>query len=73
MSLLKNTNWAEKIGFILIMIGFLFGVFGDMWQNNPIPNITEKFMLINSLGLLIWAIGNMKRQADEKSKKEKEV
>lgn len=63
---MKNTNWAEKIGFVLIIIGFIFALLDGNWENNPIPSITKNSMFINSVGLLTWALGRMKRQAKEK-------
>lgn len=59
-------NWGEKIGFVLIVIGFAFTLLNDTWKNNPIPELMDKNMLINSAGLLIWAMGYMKRQSNEK-------
>ena len=47
-------------------------ILNDSWENNPIPKIMGKSMMFSSGGLLIWALGHMKRQADEKKEKEKE-
>jgi len=65
---MKNNNWAEKIGFILIIVGFVLMVLNDSWENNPIPNITKNNMMIGSLGLLTWALGYMKKQNEQKKK-----
>jgi vacuolar-type H+-ATPase subunit I/STV1 len=65
---MKNINWAEKIGLILMVFGFVFLILNDTWENNPIPQIMERNMMISSAGLLIWAIGHIKREADEKKK-----
>jgi uncharacterized membrane protein len=67
---MKNTNWAERIGFLLILIGFIFMLLNDSWENNPIPKIMGKSMMFSSGGLLIWALGHMKRQAYEKKEGE---
>jgi uncharacterized membrane protein len=69
---MKNTNWTERIGFLLILIGFIFMLLNDSWENNPIPKIMGKNMMFSSGGLLIWALGHMKRQADEKKEGEKD-
>ncbi|WP_369049393.1 hypothetical protein [Tenacibaculum sp. UWU-22] len=68
---MKNTNWAERIGFILIIIGFAFMILNDKWESNPMPKIMGEYMLVGSVGLLVWALGHMKRQADEKKEKER--
>ncbi len=68
---MKNTNWFEKIGFILILIGFVFMILNTSWENNSIPYITEKNMVFTSVGILIWAFAYMKRKANEKKGKRK--
>ncbi len=64
---MKNLNWSERIGFVIILIGFVFMLINDSWENNPIPKITDKNMLLSSIGLLIWALGYMKREASKKN------
>lgn len=65
---MNKTNWAEKIGFALIIIGFVFMLLEDLWKNNPIPKVLENNNLFYTIGLLIWALGYMITQADQKNK-----
>ena len=67
---MKKTNLAEKIGFAIIILGVIFLILNDVWENNPFPNITKNYLFVNSLGLLIWALGYMKRENRQKPKKE---
>lgn len=67
---MKSTNLAEKIGFVLIMIGFIFLLLEKVWIDNPIPGIIKSNLLIGTAGLLIWALGRMKRDAEVKKQKE---
>ena len=67
---MKNTNLAEKIGFVVIMIGFVFLLLEKIWIDNPIPGLIKSNLLIGSSGLLIWALGRMKRDAGVKNQKE---
>lgn len=62
---MKNTNLAEKIGFVLIMIGFVFLLLENVWIDNPIPEITKKNLMFGSAGLLIWALGRMKKEVEK--------
>ena len=66
---MKKTNLAEKIGFVIIILGVIFMVLNDKVENNPIQFITKEYLLFNSGGLLIWALGYMKRESDQKKNK----
>ncbi len=70
MKYIKNTHWAEKIGFSLVTIGFLLVVMDSFWETNPIPSWTKNGLLINAIGLFIWAFGNAIRRRTEKKEKE---
>ncbi|MFT5265835.1 MAG: vacuolar-type H+-ATPase subunit I/STV1 [Glaciecola sp.] len=65
---IKNSNLIEKIGFALIVIGFIFMILNDVWENNPIPEMTDKNMYFNSIGLILWALGYQSRIDKEKKK-----
>ena len=67
---MKSTNLTEKIGFVLIIIGFVFLLLEKVWLDNPIPGLINNKILIGSVGLLIWALGRMNREAKEKMQKE---
>ncbi len=63
---IKNSNLLEKIGFALIIVGFVFMILNDTWKDNPIPTLMEKNMYFSSIGLLLWAFGNMRREKESK-------
>ena len=67
---MKSDNLTEKIGFVLIIIGFVFLLLEKVWLDNPIPGLINNKILIGSVGLLIWALGRMNREAKEKMQKE---
>lgn len=67
---MKKYNWAEWIGFVFILIGFTMMLLQDSWEDNSFGGILENNLLFSSIGLLIWALGYMKRQAKEKKEKE---
>lgn len=63
---IKNNKLIERVGFALIVIGFVFMLLNDVWENNPIPTIMEKNMYFSSIGLIIWALGHQNRISKEK-------
>lgn len=67
---MKNTNWAERIGFTLIIIGFLCMIMNRMVHNELILQITEKYQMFYWSGLCIWALGYIKSESDKKKQKD---
>lgn len=63
-------NLAEKIGFGLIIIGFIFMVLNDRIEDSTFSVILEKYQLFYWGGLAIWAIGFIKKEAEKKKQKE---
>ena len=66
---MKNMNIAEKIGFGLLIIGFVFMVLNGQIENTSISGILEKYQLFYWGGLAIWAIGNISNTAKKKKQK----
>ena len=62
---IKNSNLIKKIGFALIVIGFIFMLLNDVWENNPISGIMDKNLYFSSIGLIIWALAYQKRTDNE--------
>ena len=67
---IKKMNLAEKIGFTLIIIGFIFMLLNGQIENNKFSGIMEKYQLFYWGGLAIWAIGHMGKEAKKKKEKE---
>lgn len=66
---MKNTSLTVKIALAIVLIGFLFqlmegGVFGE----DPIPGITKYHQIIFWGGIAFWAIGQMKKDKEQKDK-----
>jgi len=66
---MKNTNWAEKIGLALIIIGFLCMIMNRIVFDELILQITGKYQIFYWSGLCIWALGYMKSEVDRKKQK----
>tara|TARA_R110000868_G_scaffold396002_2_gene668032 strand:- start:3769 stop:3996 length:228 start_codon:yes stop_codon:yes gene_type:complete len=67
---MKKMNLAEKIGFILIIIGFIFMLLNSQIENNQFSGIVDRYQLFYWGGLAIWAIGYMGKEAKKKKEKE---
>ena len=65
---MKNTNWAEKIGFLLIIIGFVGMLINGRTSVSLIAQVAEKYQFFYWSGLAIWALGYWKNQTDRKKK-----
>ena len=65
---MKKYYALEWIGAALMMIGLVFMILENTWENNPIPFIIEEWLLFNSIGLLAWSFGYIKREGDMKRK-----
>ncbi len=66
---IRKSRLVELLGFILIIVGFILMILNDAWDNNPIPNITEKNMYFSSIGLIIWALSYQSRKSEEEQEK----
>ena len=64
---IKSSSLMEKIGFSLIVIGFVFMILNDVWEGNPMPKVMDKNMYFSSIGLIMWAFGNNNRTNKEKN------
>lgn len=63
---MKKYNKLEIIGFIILMIGFVLYI-GKPYINIKIISENEKiFQFAISIGLLIWSLGHMKKEKEQK-------
>lgn len=61
----NSTSIAEKIGFVLIITGLIFMFLTDTWKSNPIPKMTNGYLYIAGIGLLVWSLGRKHRLKNE--------
>lgn len=72
MNEIKKTNLAEKMGFGLIVLGFIFMILDGRIENELFSSILQKYQLLFWSGLAIWAVGHMKKETVKKQQKEGE-
>ena len=64
---IKKYNTLEVIGLVILIIGAIFMVLNDTWEDNTIPKIMDKYLFITGIGLIISIIGTLRRnKATEK-------
>jgi len=66
---MKKYNNLELIGFVILMIGFILFVLGTFVEIPFVSYFGNKLLLITSLGLLIWSLGRMRKEKEEKDNK----
>ena len=62
----KDFNYIERIGLAIMILGFVFMILNDVWEDNPIPGVIERHQMFLWGGLLIGGLGMLKRQNDNK-------
>ena len=63
---MKSPNLTEKIGLVIMVLGFIFLILNDVWENNPIPGILGRNQIFLWGGLVVWAFGNLTSKKDKK-------
>lgn len=67
---MKKMNFLEIIGFVLIVLGFLFMFLNDRIENTSFSFILAKHNLFHWAGLGIWATGYIIKGLKKKNEKE---
>jgi len=62
----KKSSLMEKLGFALIIVGFLAMILERVLDNPDLLSLTKNHALIYWLGLAIWALGWSLRRAKAK-------
>ena len=65
-------NKLEIIGFALLLIGAIFWISEKMFVIESVVVMYEYAQIVFWLGLSIWALGYMQKEATEKVKAEKD-
>lgn len=70
---MKKASLTVKLALVVVLIGFVLllmesGVFGE----DPIPEITKYHQIPFWGGIAVWAIGQMKKDKEQKGKLDNE-
>lgn len=63
---MKKTNHSEKLGFSLILLGFICMLVEGLFEAKLLSKVAAQYQIFYWLGLIIWALGYMKRKGDKK-------
>lgn len=66
----KKVTFGEKIGFAMLFTGLVLMIANNRIDNVAFTEISQRYHLFYSGGLLIWAIGYFLRINKNKSKRE---
>jgi len=66
---MKKYNKLEIIGFVILMIGFILYIASPHIDIKDIYGNEKIFQIVIPIGLLIWALGHMKKEKEQKEKK----
>ncbi len=69
---MKKTNKAENIGFIILVIGAFLWISEDKFPIEALDAIYPFGQGILWIGVLIWALGYMKKEREAMAKKAKQ-
>ena len=58
---MKKVSWVEKAGLVLMVLGLVFMIINDVWEDSPIAAILERHQLFLWGGLVIWALGSLQK------------
>lgn len=68
---MKKYNKLEIIGFVILIIGFILYITSQYIEIKIISENEKNFQLAIPVGLLIWALGYMKKEKEQKETKQK--
>ena len=68
---MKKYNKLEIIGFGILIIGFILYIASPHIEMKIISENEKNFQLAIPVGLLIWALGYMKKEKEQKETKQK--
>ncbi len=59
---MRNTNWLEKIGLVLVVIGVILLLTNSLAKNENFLKFTKYHEIFHWVGLGIWAVGYFIRE-----------